>query len=821
MGYWKIVRPIAATNLITNPSLEIDATGHSDSGSNTVARSTEQASAGAASLKCTYQDNLTLNNYDISLDAGTYLFYARVYIPSNWDGGAISISQTSLAGTTTTLLGSITSTGAWHEVAMLHVMAGTDIGSITIVTASAPTAGRYIYVDCMMCIAATRLQTYIDGDMPGCYWNGTAHVSTSTRSQFDRRGGEVLDFETDLYFKVRTASGAGMVESKNLAQPISNQGGASYDGNQTQPRHMILNGIFNAGGTSLPTYHSRKRTLLKCLNPKTNTDVDETPLPVILRYTGGETTKEISAYYDGGLENDPDQPVIETAVSLRFFSVDPFFYEINRPAATLTSTDSTTFSVVARRIGSVQNVSSDLWDSMGPPNASGTYSFLHALAEDDTYIYVGGDFLNFDNIANADRVARWHKANRAWSALGTGMDGVVYDLFVAPSGTLYAAGGFTTAGGTTCRGIASWNGSAWAALGPPSSGGDVYTVTVDTDGIVYIGGTFTNFDGIANADRVASWNGSAWSALSTGMDAQVNRLKVYNNLVYASGSFTTAGGTTASRMATWNGSAWSAISTAVFDGAVDEIVFDSGGNFYAGGTFTNIDSDTNLKRCVYWNGQGFVSLDGGMSAGSVVALAIDDDGILYAGGSFTSAGTLSTLGDGIARWNGSSWSHADINFAGAGVILCLLISRQGDLYLGMTSSGIGTGTYGGATTLSYSGSAENYPVITVKRTGGTTARLISIRNETTDAELMFDYSLSNGETITIELNPFLGAGVSSSFIGDVPGAILPGNDSGSFYLDPGNGDGSKSNIVTCYITTSGSPTVTALMYYRNAYLSQD
>jgi phage-related protein len=175
----------------------------------------------------------------------------------------------------------------------------------------------------------------------------------------------------------------------------------------------------------------------------------------------------------------------------------------------------------------------------------------------------------------------------------------------------------------------------------------------------------------------------------------------------------------------------------------------------------------------------------------------------------------------MAHWNGSSWAHLDINFAATAAGNAIYFARNGDMYIGTNDVGIGTGTYAGITTLSYSGSAENYPLISIKRTGGTTARLLSIRNESTDAELTFDYALSNGETITIELNPFTGTRLVSSFIGEVPGAILPGNDSGAFYLDPGNTDSAKSNIITCYITTSGSPTLTSLLYYRSAYLSQD
>lgn len=823
MGLWKIIRPKANTNLITNPSFETGTTGWSDSGANTIEQSSEQSNAGGYSLKCTCDDDTILANYAIELDAGTYFFYAQVFIPSTWDGGDISVSSNGFVASATVIRqAESTATGTWAEIYSTQVLAGTDIGNMAIITSELSQSGaEHVYIDAAMILTGSDLETYIDGDQPGCIWTAVPHASTSTRLQYDRRGGEVLDLEDDLYFKVQRTSGTGMVESKNLTQPISNQGGATYGGNQTQPRYFSLTGAFSGGNTTLATYHTRKRAILQALNPKTNTDVDDAPLPVLIRYdTGSGTPKEVSAYYDGGLEDSWDVPYWEQRRTLRFAAVDPFFYDLGRPSKVLTTTDTATMTLVARRVGLPQNITADVWDNLGPPNASGTYVGIAAIVEDDTYVYYGGSSTNFDNIANADYIVRWHKVNRAWSALGTGMNGDVNALAISPAGVLYAGGAFTTAGGTTVRGVASWNGTAWAALGPPSSGGTVHAIAIDTSGNVYVGGAFTNWNGNANADYIAMWNGSAWSALGTGMNNDVLDIKIYDENLYAVGRFTTAGGTAVDGIAVWNSSAWAAVSADVFNGTTRKLLFDAGGNFYIAGEFADINSDTTLKFVAYWNGQSYVSLDGGVST-TASALGLDNDGNLYASGAFTSAGTISSLGDSFAKWNGSSWSHLDINLAGTGGGHAIHFSPNGDMYLGFGVALSGTATYAGITTLSYSGSAENYPTITIKRTGGTTARLVSIRNETTDAELTFDYALSDGETITIQLNPFDAVGLSSSFAGDVPGAILPGNDIGAFYLDPGNGSGAKDNVITCYVTTTGSPTILGLLQYRNAYLSQD
>ena len=56
------------------------------------------------------------------------------------------------------------------------------------------------------------------------------------------------------------------------------------------------------------------------------------------------------------------------------------------------------------------------------------------------------------------------------------MDYDVYALAVSGT-TLYAGGGFTTAGGVTVNCVAKWNGSAWSALGTGMDY-DVYALAV-------------------------------------------------------------------------------------------------------------------------------------------------------------------------------------------------------------------------------------------------------------------------------------------------------------------------------------------------------
>jgi len=85
---------------------------------------------------------------------------------------------------------------------------------------------------------------------------------------------------------------------------------------------------------------------------------------------------------------------------------------------------------------------------------------------------------------------------------------------------------------------------------------------------------------------------------------------------------------------------------------------------YAGGAFTLTQFDRNLA---YWNGTQWVGT-GAIDNGIVRALAVFDDGSgagprLYVGGTFSSTGGVIT--DGLAIWNGSSWSVVDPWFDGS------------------------------------------------------------------------------------------------------------------------------------------------------------
>jgi hypothetical protein len=289
------------------------------------------------------------------------------------------------------------------------------------------------------------------------------------------------------------------------------------------------------------------------------------------------------------------------------------------------------------------------WMSIGGLNDT-----VDALAVSGDTLYAGGSFTTAaGNPANY--IAQWN--GRSWSPLGFGMDGPV--LALAVSGTnLYAGGVFRTAtnSGNAAVGvnaIAQWNGNNWSALG---SGMNHIVYSLAASGTnLYAGGQFTTAGG-TNANCIAQWNGSSWSPLGSGINGPVYALAVLGTNLYAGGVFRTAGGNAAAYIAQWNGSSWSAAGSGTDAGVTALAV--SGTNLYVGGGFTTATNSggvaVNVNCIARWNGGSWSALGSGMGGSAypnVYALAVSG-GTLYAGGGFTTAGgkVSAYVADALLGW---------------------------------------------------------------------------------------------------------------------------------------------------------------------------
>src|SRR4030095_5661277 len=243
---------------------------------------------------------------------------------------------------------------------------------------------------------------------------------------------------------------------------------------------------------------------------------------------------------------------------------------------------------------------------------------VNALAVSGTNLYAGG-FIGRAGDIEANRIAQWDGLK--WSALGSGVNGTVWSL--ATAGTnLFVGGRFSSAGGIIASNIARWDGSRWAAVGGGVSFMIVgsaeardrgYVNALAADGSqVYVGGFFTNAGGLKTRG-VASWDGSEWKALGPGLNSDTGALAVVGPTLYVGGDFNSAGGVAATNIARWDGQTWSNVGDGLglgsnYPSSVGALLAREDKLFVAG-RFEKAGS-TNI---VQWTGIGWEGLGSGIS----------------------------------------------------------------------------------------------------------------------------------------------------------------------------------------------------------------
>jgi len=235
---------------------------------------------------------------------------------------------------------------------------------------------------------------------------------------------------------------------------------------------------------------------------------------------------------------------------------------------------------------------------------------------------------------------------------------------------LYLAGFFSVCGDKRAAGVARWDGTSWSGVGAELAATATDLTTFDDGGgdDLYLSGYFTHVGGVP-ADGIARWDGTSWSALGSGLDSYAGALAVYDDgggdALYATGNFTLAGGVPANRIARWDGTSWSALGSGLGIGYVSALaVHDGGGGdaLYVAGSFATAGGIT-VNGIARWDGTSWSALGGGFLG--ITCLAAYDDGggaELYAGGGFVVAGGAPA--DYVAKWDGTTWSGLGSNVNG-------------------------------------------------------------------------------------------------------------------------------------------------------------
>ena len=184
----------AATNLITNPSFEIDTVTWTTRATNTLTRVTARAKYGDACLEITVgtpSDALLAWNGS-SVNYGSAVEHtasAWIWVPTAWDGGDIYLTSTNATGAVSTTKTEWTAgaspTEEWFYIeSSITPDVGDLTGAVTVITSALPSSGKTLYVDAIQCESGSYASPYLDGSLgDGHSWSGTAHASASSRTQ--------------------------------------------------------------------------------------------------------------------------------------------------------------------------------------------------------------------------------------------------------------------------------------------------------------------------------------------------------------------------------------------------------------------------------------------------------------------------------------------------------------------------------------------------------------------------------------------------------------------------------------------------------------
>jgi hypothetical protein len=807
MSNWKLVRPLRTTNLCENPRFDDQSTtGWATSGTNTFYFFAPNGTWGDWAVQIFQNNNATLASYSITLlTAGTYIVSGWIKVADDWDGGDIYFSRTTFAGSTETISRKWTAgtdpTGEWLWIYSTFTIDNSDkVGSFTLVCDSPGDTGKSLLFDGVQIENSDGPTTYCDGDQPGCRWMGEPGFSTSQRLPGHRGGGLIVDLKDDLGLNVELIQGGQMPNIRNTSLPRALTDGSEHQRSFADKTELLFRGVII--GDTLADYHAKRSQLVSDFGPDQLHDE-----PVRIEYWNGLRRRRIEAYYHSGLSGNKRHGFDEK-ITIKMEAPDPYWHSVHWSRSSLDSISAPLISYIAMR-DEPNAYATNLWSGIDN-QTGGTVSSVNAVLDDGQYVYIGGNFTNWDGDASADYAARWERKTDTWGAMSTGPGVTIKAMAFDTNGDVVVVTNST---------VKRWNGTTWSDVGT-YTGGSITTfsdIAVDRGGNIWVCGDFTNLGGVSTADYIAYFDGTNWNGAGTGANAWTTSLgiDVVNDLVYAGGTFTSMGGVgSTNKLAVWNWNlatpAWESVGGGITTGTnINAFLVNDDGTVYIAGPSTNWGG----VACNYitlWNGNSFEPLGDGVDASA--NYLVKWRGHLVVGGIFSEAGGIDLAGR-AALWNGSSWCHIDIEPPASGVVTAMQVGYNGELIICYDDSGT---TYAGDTGLfTNNGNVRAYPIVTIQwHTSGTGIRFAFMSNELTKKMVWMDYDLKLGEVLTIDFRPGHRA-MYSSVYGRL-WSIFPNSDFVDFYIEPG-----EEQLIAAYAIRESTEQLRSYAIWQNRYFGID
>jgi hypothetical protein len=239
------------------------------------------------------------------------------------------------------------------------------------------------------------------------------------------------------------------------------------------------------------------------------------------------------------------------------------------------------------------------------------------------------------------------------------------------STTSCLAVGSYEAGSTTRHLIERWNGSAWVILGSPSPSGAIYSVLngVTCVGLANCYAVGYDYTTSGQHTLIEHWNGATWTVIASpdaaGSDASALQAISCSSatmcVAVGSSDGPNAGETLAEH---WDGAHWSVVPTPAthfgYQAVLNGVACANATSCDAVGTMDT--NPVNRGMAEHWNGTSWsvvpIPNPAGTADSRLSGVACVSATNCFAVGNFTAASKTRSL---IERWNGTSWSVANVS----------------------------------------------------------------------------------------------------------------------------------------------------------------
>jgi len=323
----------------------------------------------------------------------------------------------------------------------------------------------------------------------------------------------------------------------------------------------------------------------------------------------------------------------------------------------------------------------------------------------DGKILLGGLFTSF-NGTSVSRIVRLNSDGTTDTAfatnIGTGASSTIFTVALQSDGKILLGGNFTTFNGTTANRIVRLNSNGTVDTGfttGTGASGTVNSIAVQSDGKILLGGAFSTFRGLS-ASRIVRLNSNGTTdtvfSTNTGTAANVTVFTIAvqgDGKILLGGSFATFNGVTVNRIVRLNsdGTRDTAFTTNAGTGAnntVNSIAVQTDGKILLCGAFSTFNGVT-VNYIVRLNSDGTIDTTFTTNAGTGASstanfVMVQSDGKILLSGGFITFNNVTV--NRIVRLNSSG--TRDTGFANntgtgaSGLVISIAVQSDGKILIG-------------------------------------------------------------------------------------------------------------------------------------------